>query len=337
LPASPTRTSHASALRTGLSIGIGVALLGLLLWHAGLDELHDEFDRLHWRAVLVLLPYVIVSIFDARSWRWALPSAVRAKPPFQTLVLARIAGEAVNSVTPTATLGGEPVKAHLLRASGVPTPDGMASIVVAKTTLTIAQGLFTAMGFVALLLVLERWWLAAGATILLLGCLVGFASLLVAFQRRNPATALWRALSRLVPSVRFVQRLEEGARAIDVRLTAFHRDEPRAFARATAWNFCGWLFGVVEVYLMCALIGHPVAWSHAFVIEAVAQPIRAVAIVIPGGLGAQEWGGAAFCQFLGMPEPAAVTLWLLKRGRETVFDAIGLLYLGWRTAVRKDA
>ena len=87
------------------------------------------------------------------------------------------------------------------------------------------------------------------------------------------------------------------------------------------------MFGVVEVQLMCTLIDHPIPWLEALVIEAVAQPIRAVAIIVPGGLGIQEWGGVEFCQFLGMPEPVAATLWLLKRGREIVFDIVGLLYL----------
>jgi uncharacterized membrane protein YbhN (UPF0104 family) len=91
------------------------------------------------------------------------------------------------------------------------------------------------------------------------------------------------------------------------------------------------VFGVVEVQLMCTLIGYPIPWLQAFVIEAVAQPIRAVAIIVPGGLGLQEWGGSEFCQYLGMPAPVAATLWLLKRGRELVFDLVGLAYLAKRS------
>jgi uncharacterized membrane protein YbhN (UPF0104 family) len=170
----------------------------------------------------------------------------------------------------------------------------------------------------------------------LLGVLVAFTYLLVRVQQRNPAMALWRVLDRVIPHVGFVRRLEAGARAIDERLQDFYRGERGAFARATAWNFVGWVFGVAEVQVIVTLAGHPISWTEAFIIEAVAQPIRAVAIVIPGGLGAQEWGGAAFCMYLGMPEPAAVTLWLLKRARETFFDVIGLGYLGWRS-LRRDA
>jgi uncharacterized protein (TIRG00374 family) len=319
-------------LRNVLGFGAGAALLVLLLYHTGLDELGDHFDRLEWQSPLILIPYLCVAFVDAISWRWSLPAAVRRAPPFLTLFLSRMAGEAVNSVTPTATLGGEPVKAHLLRAYGVPSSDGLASIVVAKTSLTIAQSLFTALGFVVFLGFMGHAYLAGLALVALLGVLVVFTWALVRAQRRNPAMAVWRALDRVIPTVGFVRRLEAGARAVDERLEAFYQGEQGAFARATLWNFVGWMFGVAEVQLIVTLAGHPISWTEAFVIEAVAQPIRAVAIVIPGGLGAQEWGGAAFCQFLGMPEPVAVTLWLLKRARETFFDVVGLLYLGWRTA-----
>ena len=45
------------------------------------------------------------------------------------------------------------------------------------------------------------------------------------------------------------------------------------------------------------------------------------------------------CTFLGMAEADAVTLWLLKRAREVVFDGVGLAYLaqhGGRRAVRAE-
>lgn len=333
MPAEPgdAKSSRRSWLRSALSIGVGIALLVWLLFHAGLDELHEQFDTIGLLAPLVLLPYIAVATVDAISWRLTLPPDARRRVPFSVLVLARMAGEAVNSVTPTATIGGEPLKAQLLRTHGVTTSDGLASIVVAKTALTIAQSLFTALGFAGLLLVLGRPWLGAFWLVVLLAVLTGFTYGLLHVQQRNPGTAVWRWANRMFPRTRFLARLEAGVRAVDERLLDFYQDERMAFVRATAWNFAGWVFGVIEVQLMCTLIDHPIPWLEAFVIEAVAQPIRAVAIVVPGGLGIQEWGGVEFCQFLGMPEPIAATLWLLKRGREIVFDLVGLAYLAYRS------
>ena len=324
-------------VRTAFSAAVGVGLLVALIWNSDLDQLNDRLDQLKWRSPLILLPYLCVTIVDALSWRWALSAELRHRVPFLTFFFARMAGEAVNSVTPTATLGGEPVKAHLLRAYGVPISDGLASIVVAKTSITIAQSLFTAVGFVGLLVYLGQSELATAGLLLMLGVLAGFTYVLLYVQQRNPAMAVVRTLTRFLPRARFVVRLRAGARAIDERLVDFYRFERRAFTRATLLNLAGWIFGVIEVQLIVTLADHPISWLEAFVIEAVAQPIRAVSIVIPGGLGAQEWGGAAFCQYLGMPDNVAVALWLLKRARETLFDAVGLVYLGWRTSIKRDA
>lgn len=327
--ASPAVRAHA---RTLLAVVVGVVLLVVLIQHADVDKLHEKFDELRWRAPLVLLPYLGIALLDSLAWRRILPAASRAVVPFRVLFLARMAGEAVNSVTPTATLGGEPLKAQLLRAYGVPGTDGLASIVVAKTALTIAQSLFTAIGIVALLGFLGRTAMAATLLVVFAAVLSGFTYALLHVQQRHPVSALWRTVARLLPRLGAIARLEDGARAIDERLQDFYRYEPRAFTTSTALNFAGWLFGVVEVQLILVLLGYHVSWTEALVIEAVAQPIRAVAIVIPGGLGAQEWGGVAFCTFLGMPEDVATTLWLLKRGRELVYDAVGLVYLARRSA-----
>jgi uncharacterized membrane protein YbhN (UPF0104 family) len=110
--------------------------------------------------------------------------------------------------------------------------------------------------------------------------------------------------------------------------------ERGAFWRASGWHLAGWLLGVSEVFLIMYLIGAPLTWLDALVIEALSQPIRATAVIIPGGLGTQEWGGVALGRLIGMTEDEAATLWLLKRGRELVFDGVGLLYLVRRSGFR---
>ncbi len=283
--------------------------------------------ELGWAAPLVLLPWTVIACLDARGWRCTLPAAAVRRVPFRSLVLVRMAGEAINSLTPTAAVGGEPLKAHLLRAWGVPASDSLASIVIAKTALTVSQSFFIVLGVAALCLRSERRGLGIGLVALLLLALAGFTAALVRLQRRRPVTTAWGWARRLAPRSRLLTRFEPSAHAIDARLGQFYRLEPTAFWRASSWHLCGWLLGVGEVFLVMFLIGAPVTWLDALVIESLSQPIRAAAVVIPGGLGTQEWGGVALCRLLGMGEGEAATLWLLKRGRELVFDGVGLLYL----------
>jgi glycosyltransferase 2 family protein len=330
--ADPGGRSRKAVLRTVLTVVVGLALLGLLIWGADVDQIHDRMDEIGGWAPLVLVPWMFIACVDALAWRCTLPPPDAARVPFLSLVLVRMAGEAVNSVTPTAAVGGEPVKAHLLRRWGVPASDSLASIVIAKTALTVSQSVFVVLGIAALFEHLERRVLGAGWVIVLLVATAGFTQGLLRLQRRDPVTTVWSWLRRWLPRSHVLARLEPSVRAIDQRLSDFYHIERAAFWRASLWHLVGWLIGVAEVMLIMTLIGAPIGWLEALIIEALSQPIRAAAVIIPGGLGTQEVGGVALCVFLGMPASDAATLWLLKRGRELVFDGAGLLYLARHSA-----
>jgi uncharacterized protein (TIRG00374 family) len=321
-------------LLTWLALGGGLALLGWLLHHIGLEPVWQRVRALGWAAPLVFLPYVGVTIVDALAWRLTIHAPGRL--PLAGLVLTRMAGESVNSLTPAAAMG-EPVKAYLLRRWHVTGADGLASVVISKTALVAAQSLFTALGVGALLWRFDRPRLATGWLVALcLGCLA-FTATLVWVQRHSPGTAVWKLLRRVAPRARLLGRLEAGTSAFDRRLREFYRGQPGTFLWATVLHFVGWVMGVGEVMVMVTLIGGSVTWLDAFIIESLAQPIRATAIVVPAGIGTQEVGGVWLCTLLGMSEADAVTLWLLKRAREFLIDGVGLLYLaqrGGRRALR---
>jgi putative membrane protein len=310
-----------------------MALLGAFIASSDLRHVADCFRLLGWTAPVILLPEAVVLLADTFGWRSVMPAAMRERVPVPSLYLIRMAGEAVNGFTPTATVGGEPVKAHLLRAFGIAGSEAMATVVVARTALVASQAAFVTAGTIALLAYLGYHRLAAVWLAVQGLAAVAFVVALVRVQQRGLATATCRLARRLAPHSQLVARLEASAAVGDQRLDEFHRLEQPAFRRAMAWHFTGWLLGTSEIQLIMWLTGAPVGFVEALLIESLAQPIRAAALVIPGALGAQEWGGLWLCTMLGMAEPHAVVLWLLKRARETAFDAVGLAYLGKRTYV----
>ncbi len=330
-PDQPALPARSTLGRSAVALAVGAAILALLLYYSDLGPIEDHMGALGWISPLVLLPYLVVNIFDTLGWRCTLPPPAARRVPFVSLYLIRMAGEALNSLT--VVVGGEPVKAHLLRVHGVSGSDGLASVVIAKTALTVSQIIFVLLGVAALFDRIEQRAVGTLWLVLLVVVAAGFIMLMVRMQRRGPTVTVWGWLRRVAPRAAFVARLESRAQAIDVRLAEFYRIEGRAFRRATGFHLIGWLLGVVEVWAIMALIGEPIPWRDALIIEALAQVVRATALIIPGGLGTQEVGGVALCTFLGMAEPVALTLWLLRRGRELVFDGVGLLYLMRRAAV----
>src|SRR5690349_5165238 len=176
----PTSASSSSA-QVALAC-VGFALLAVLVYQTGPLELAQHLRVLGWWAPLIFLPYALSSVFDAAGWRVTF---VHFRPALWLLYLARLIGEAMNSITPTAYLGGEPVKAFVLQRFGVPLTEGATSVILAKTALTIAQIAFVVVG-VALFMIRRDAGMATLPTVAaLVAAGTGIASLLVVLQRRG--------------------------------------------------------------------------------------------------------------------------------------------------------
>ncbi|MEW6297822.1 MAG: lysylphosphatidylglycerol synthase domain-containing protein [Thermodesulfobacteriota bacterium] len=303
----------------------GLGILGLLLWNVGVTDVVYYLRQIGWSAPLLLLPYLGVALCDAKGWSCAIPPAARPAPlPLWRLTLVRLAGEAINNLTPTANLGGEPVKAYLLRLQGVSADAGLASVVAAKTALTISQVVFILIGVPFLLSRLgwlrQDWWVLGPLALLA----YGFASLLVRWQRRGLVGKGFRLLRRLLPRWRALARWEGRADRIDVHLLHFYGSDPRRFFSCVAYHFLGWILGAGEVWVFFTLMGVQITVVDALIVETMVQPFTAAALIIPGALGVQEAGGVFLCRLLGFDEGAGFTLMALKRAREAIYNLIGL-------------
>src|SRR5262249_11890004 len=70
-------------------------------------------------------------------------------------------------------------------------------------------------------------------------------------------------------------------------LNAIYADRRRFFV-SSAVHIAGWVIGTLEVWIALALMGHPVGFAEAMVIESLMHAVRGAAFAIPGALGAQE-------------------------------------------------
>ncbi|HLZ35703.1 MAG TPA: flippase-like domain-containing protein, partial [Nitrospira sp.] len=158
-----------------LLLVVGLLTLTILVWHIGLGNIYDAATQLGPAALaVILIPSILMYVVEAYGWKITLGPSAR-EVPFWRVLAIRTAGEVVNMTTPTAYVGGEPLKAYLLQKHRVPMVEGLASVVIAKTTMTIAQVLFILIG-----IALGFWILGANgssgqivaATLLSLGLLL---------------------------------------------------------------------------------------------------------------------------------------------------------------------
>lgn len=308
--------SHARAL-AGL---VGLAVVGWLVWETGPRALWAQFQTVGWRLPLLLLPNALGQLLDSVGWRWAFPGRV---PSFRRLVAARLAGEAVNATTPTATLGGEPLKAWLASRNGPPFEEAFASVVVAKTAVVVAH-----LGFVALAVALAVWRLPRAAP--LVSSVAALAAAGVAAvggflwtQQRGLFSASTRALAWLGLGGSVAGR----AARVDAQLAAFYRERRGRFLLSVLFHALGWGAGSLEVWVALRLLGTPVDAATAVVIEGFATAIRSAGFLVPASLGVQEGGLIGIFHAFGLGADLGLAVALLRRLREAVWALAGYALL----------
>ncbi|MDH4084910.1 MAG: flippase-like domain-containing protein [Nitrospira sp.] len=311
-------------------LALGLAVLGLLVWRVGPGHIYEAASQLGPVTLLIILiPSVLMYTIEAYGWKIVLGPAGKAVA-FWRLFTIRTAGEVVNMTTPTAYLGGEPLKAYLLKQHNVPMAEGAASVVIAKTTMTIAEVFFILMG-IALGFLLLGAGSSAGQTItaalVSVGLLVCSIAGFVFIQHRGLFASILSIVKKLGVRIRTLEAQEEHLRSIDQTILNFYRHHKRAFLASTGVYFFGWLAESLEVFGIIYFLGGSVSFLAAISIGALAVFIKGGSFFIPGSLGAQDAGNLLLLQAFGYSDVTGITFALLRRFRELVWIAIGLLCL----------
>ncbi len=306
---------------------LGILALTIMIYQVGPQTIFIEIKSLGLALLIIYIPYLISYSCDTLGWRATL-AGYRRHIAFKDLFLARIAGETVNNLTPLAYLGGEPVKAYiLLHRFGVPLVQGLASVVIAKTTMTIAEIIFILLG-----IMLASFRIEGGGpllSLLLLVLLGGIISVGLFFlaQRRGLFGGFLSLLGRLGIRIPFLMKREESLRSLDRAISDFYIRDRRSFFRSLSFFLLGWIAGAFEVYLLLYFLHIPIDLSVAIIIEALASMIKSVAFLIPGAVGAQEGGNLLIFTLFGLAASTGITFSLIRRIRELCIIGVGLLVL----------
>ena len=270
-----------------------------------------------WVALFHLLPLVVdaaaIHVLFAEGERTSLWEAV----------LVRWIGESANSLMPAGQLGGPALMIRQLNQRGVPLQAAVAQITVSTTLQTLAQVLFALLG---LALVGARASQSIRGPLLIASAVLAVPMVSFYFvQRRGLFSKLLQWAARFSGKhdwLRFTDRAE----AIDAALQRTYDRWPRVMA-SFGWSFLGWVVGAGEVYLILQLLGSPVSWGDALVLESLGQAIRGAAFAIPGSLGVQEGGYLLLAPLASLAPQVALALSLAKRAREVLLAVPGLVYL----------
>ena len=317
-----------------LSLSLGMALfIGLIAWQ-GFAPIAAALALAGFGVVGLAAFHLLPLVIDA--------GAIHVLGPreglFADAVRVRWCGESVNSLLPAGQIGGPVLMVRRLAQLGASTAEAASVITVSTTLQTLAQVLFALLGLAvlgahALSSVNEILWIT-GVSLVLAALTYGF----YLAQRRGLFGWLSRRVAKLGAG-RDWSSLLSGADAVDLQVQALYREGPKV-AASFLLSFVGWTVGTFEVWFALRLIGHPVDWVEALMLESLGQAIRGAAFAVPGALGVQEGGYLLLAPVVGLSPEAALALSLIKRARELLLGVPGLIYLhfserGWRLSAAR--
>ena len=311
-------------------LALGALLLAVLVYRVGTEPILETLRRLAWwQFALVCLPYAAIMAADTLGWRFAFASD---RAPFWRLFGARMAGEALNVVTAVGAVGGEAAKAWLMRRD-VTYEESVPSIVIAKTTITMAQAVFLLAGLwlawrtlpVGAEMLRAMMWLLVVEVV----AVAGFAGVQV--------SGLVARGGRLLKMFGVIGDTAY-AETLDRALRDYYRTEWRRFGLSLGFHLVGWLLGVLDAFIILWALGLSVSLTTATIIEALGSGVRFATFLVPASLGPSEAANAVAFAALGLGAGAGLAFSFVRRARQAVWVVLGLVVLAvMRWSARRAA
>jgi hypothetical protein len=282
---------------------------------------------------------VAMALFEhglhALAWRRCFAPAFR--PSRRRLLGAHLAGFTVNLVTPTATLGGEVVRAGLLPRS-VPATEVAASVTSDRLAMAVADTAIGLLGFAVLIAQgpfagWARAALAAGAALFVAG--VGGFLLL---QRAGKLAAFFgeRSIVRRLLGPSLADRFAAASQDVDSRLAALHAERPGDFRVALVFHALGTSVGALQLAVFLAWLGVPfTAWALAAAFS-VTVALDLFSFFVPARLGAQEASRMLAMSVAGLDPARGLSFSLVLRAEQIFWAAVGLLVVPALIGARQE-
>lgn len=310
-----------------LLLALGFYILYITVHAVGVGSISRQLFELKLRLLPLLFVYPFIFAFDTLGWSYAFPKSLPKHIPFQDLYFIRIIGETLNAVIPwAASLGGEPVKAELLKQKhGVPLSDGLASILIVHTTFWLSLNCFVIGGLALtfrthpLTPVLWQSVLAFLIGLGLVAVLLVIGLHLGVFKKLHSLgeTFKWWGAGSSEKKSRFLK--------LDEEIKTFYTANAWRFFLSVFWNFLGWFTGTFEVWWIGHILGMNISFTEAWLFEALIQVLRIVTFFIPASIGAQEGGIVLILAQFGFENSVGLTFALIRRIREIAWVGLGLL------------
>ena len=307
-----------------LLVAAGAALFTFLLIHQGAPQVMVAFASAGWWIAAVVVYHFAVPLFlDALAWWSLFPRSERLS--LWELFWMRWIGESVSTLVPSASVGGDVVRARLASLHGTPIPTSAASVLV-----DITLGVFVQIGFtlLGLVLIVTSTGHQGFVRPTLIGAVIGVLAIIGFYvvQRLGMFRFIGKMISRLASADDWHSLVQSGHTLDEAIRTQYARRS--GVIGCCAWTGASLILGSGEIWIALHALGLHATIGNSVILQSMVLTIRSAVFPIPGALGVQEGGYVLIGNLLGIPGDAAFALSLIARVRELILGIPGLI--GWQ-------
>jgi len=304
---------------------VGVVALVFMVRKLGVDAVAETIGSVRgW-----LIPLLLVSVAELFLNAGAIHVFMRPESrmvSYWRVLAAQLSGQAVNSVTPTGTLG-EVVKTTIL-VGHAPRYRAVSSVIAYNIINLLASVLFLLFAMLVSLMsgkLPDKLQGIMLVTFAVLFVLTGLVLYIATHGMIRSIAAVARKL-RIVSQKRREQlatKLEE----FDDQVRLFGRRREANYTAAFIMIAASRIIGWFDLWLILYALGYSQGFVFVVMAAAAGMIIGTLAAVIPLGIGADEGGQAALFKLLGLGSLVGLAVSLTRRLRTVVIATLGLLVM----------
>lgn len=319
-----TKTGSRKRLGHVLTI-VGVLLLLYLVKRIGLRTLGTTIIQFGPWYLLTCFIAAVGLLCQAGAW-WLIMKDFFERVALRELFRVKIISDAFNLILPSASLGGDAMRAFLIKER-VPLSVGVPGVLFDKTIEFVASIIFLGSGLLLGLLALRLpVTLIVPAVVSLAITSLGIA-LLVIVQKRGVTRSLLKLSAPIPFARRWVLKRESKFLVMDESLGILYTRTNYRALLPVALHVLARCVGVIEVLAILAVLGAPVNFVQALFIVTIVTSANTAFFLFPGQWGVTESVHVVVLQSMGYPAAIGLSLGLIRRIRKLMFVGAALLLL----------
>ncbi len=318
-----------SKLARNLFFLIGILLLVFFIYRANPLKILSYLPILGFNFFFILLITLTGYFIYSFAWKITLRDFTKEaakKLSIYKIFLFKIAGEAINNLTPLSWGGGDPMRVILLKDK-LNTQQAAASVTVDRILNNFAAALSILTGILITLIHFSLSTEIRIGLLILLGLLILGTSYLYLRSHKGIFSLMVSILKKLRIKRHFHAKNLEKVTEIDRYIAFFYKEDRIGFLTAFFLHLTGRLLAVLEIYLIAFFLHSPLKFFEAFLLYSIGIVINLIFFFIPGRLGVLD-GTYQGVFFLMNQDPSmGLGIQLVRRLRTLFWTLLGFLFL----------